>query len=160
MDLVLLKLKEFGVNFEIGDNFIHIKPGGVLKAVKKIETNIYPGLPTDLQQPLALLATQASGSTLIFEKMFEGRFKYVAELQRMGANIQVLGPHRILITGVTPLQGCEVKSYDLRSGATLVIAALLADGETIIHEAEMVDRGYENIVERLKSIGADIEKID
>ena len=160
MDLVLLKLKEFGVNFEIGNNFIHIKSGGVLKAVKKIETNIYPGLPTDLQQPFALLATQADGSTLIFEKMFEGRFKYVAELQKMGANIQVLGPHRILITGPTPLQGCEVKSYDLRAGATLVIAGLLADGETIIHEAEMVDRGYENIVERLQAIGADIKKID
>ncbi len=160
LDIVLKKLKEFGVNMEIGKNYLHIKSGGTLNALPKIDTNIYPGFPTDLQQPFAVLATQANGSTLIFERIFEGRFKYVSELQKMGANIEVLGPHRVLITGPTPLQGCEVKSYDLRAGATLVIAGLLADGETIIHEAEMVDRGYENIVGRLKELGADIQRID
>lgn len=159
LDLFLLKLKEFGVNFEIEEDWLHVKPSGNLKAVNKIETNIFPGIPTDLQQPLALLATQASGSTLIFEKMFEGRFKYVSELQKMGANIQVLGPHRVLITGPTPLTGREVKSFDLRAGATLILAGLLADGETIINEAEVVDRGYENIVERLQKLGADIKKV-
>lgn len=160
LDLVLEKFKEFGINFEVGENYLEIKKGGQLRAVKKLETNIYPGLPTDLQQPFAVLATQASGPTLIFEKMFEGRFNYVAELQRMGANIQSLDSHRILVTGPTPLIGTEVKSFDLRAGATLLIAGLLADGETIIDEAELIDRGYEDIVGRLQKLGAEIERID
>jgi len=160
MDLFLLKLKEFGVNFEVGQDYILVKPAGELKAVKKIETNIYPGIPTDLQQPLAVLATQAAGPTLIFEKMFEGRFKYTSELQKMGANIINANPHQIIITGPTPLYGTEVKTFDLRAGATLIVAGLLADGETIINEAEIVDRGYEDIVGRLQKIGADIQKIE
>ncbi len=166
LDLVLEKFKEFGVNFEIGNDlpageagYLQIKKGGQLRAIKKLETNIYPGIPTDLQQPFAVLATQASGSTLIFEKMYDGRFNYVSELQKMGANIQPLDAYRILITGPTPLIGCEVKSFDLRAGATLIIAGLLADGETIINEAEVVDRGYEDIVGRLQKIGAEIERI-
>jgi len=160
LDLVLLKLKEFGVNFEVGENFLKINSSGELKSVKKIETNIYPGIPTDLQQPLALLATQASGPTLIFEKMFEGRFKYVSELQKMGANIIQANPHQIIINGPTPLHGTQVESFDLRAGATLILAGLLADGETIIHEAEIVDRGYEDIVGRLQKLGADIQKVE
>jgi len=160
LDLFLEKLHNFGVNFEVGENSLHIKKGGNLKALEKIETNVYPGVPTDLQQPLAVLATQAAGSTLIFERIFEGRFNYVSELQRMGANIQTLDSHRILVTGPTPLIGTEVKSFDLRAGATLLIAGLLADGETIIDEAELIDRGYEDIVGRLQKLGAEIERID
>jgi len=160
MDLFLEKFREFGVNFKEGGDYLHIKPSGSLKAVNKIETNIYPGIPTDLQQPLTLLATQANGTTLVFEKMFEGRFGFVSALKEMGANIEILDPHRILVTGPTPLQGAEVKSFDLRAGATLIIAGLLADGETIIHEAELIERGYEDIIGRLKSIGASIKKIE
>ena len=139
---------------------MHLYPSGVLKAVKKIETNIYPGIPTDLQQPLAVLATQSTGTTVIFEKMFESRFNYVFELNKMGANIIIADPHRIIINGPTPLYGREVKSFDLRAGATLVVAGLLADGETIIHQAEMIDRGYEDIVGRLKKLGAEIQRVD
>jgi UDP-N-acetylglucosamine 1-carboxyvinyltransferase len=160
MDLFLLKLKEFGVNMEIGKDYLHIKPSGFLKSVKKIETNIYPGIPTDLQQPLTLLATQSEGTTLVFEKMFENRFGFVTALKEMGSDIEQLDPHRILITGPTALTGQEVKSYDLRAGATLVMAGLIADGETVINEAELVDRGYEDIVGRLKKLGADIRKQD
>ncbi len=160
LDLFLEKLKEFGANFKVGSNYLHLYPSGVLKAVKKIETNIYPGIPTDLQQPLAVLATQSAGTTMIFEKMFESRFNYVFELNKMGANIIIADPHRIIINGPTPLYGREVKSFDLRAGATLVVAGLLADGETIIHQAEMIDRGYEDIVGRLKKLGAEIQRVD
>jgi UDP-N-acetylglucosamine 1-carboxyvinyltransferase len=160
MDLFLKKLKEFGVKMEIKSDEITIFPAQNLRAVQKIETNIYPGIPTDLQQPLTLLATQANGTTLVFEKMYENRFNFVSSLNKMGANIEILDPHRILVNGATPLQGIEAKSFDLRAGATLVIAGLLADGETIINEAELVERGYENVVERLRSIGADIKKIE
>ena len=97
---------------------------------------------------------------MIFEKMYENRFSFVTALKQMGANIEVLDPHRTLVNGPTPLIGAEVKSFDLRAGATLVIAGLLADGETIINEAELVERGYENIVGRLQKIGARIEKRD
>ncbi len=160
LESFLQVLDEFGVNFEVGKNYLDLKPNGAFRSVKKIETNIYPGLPTDLQQPLAVLATQANGPTLIFEKMFEGRFKYTSELRKMGANIFQANPHQIIINGPTPLHGTKVRSFDLRAGATMIIAGLLADGETIIQEAEMIDRGYEDITGRLQKIGADIKRVD
>lgn len=159
LDAFLEKLREFGVNLEAGSNYLHIRPSEI-KSVNKIETNFHPGIPTDLQQPLAVLATQASGTTLIFEKIFEGRFKYVSELIKMGASIIIANPHQIIINGPTPLYGTEVKTFDLRAGATLIIAALLADGETIIHDAEIIDRGYENIIGRLQKLGAEITRVE
>lgn len=160
MDLFLERIKDMGIRLKIGQDFVQVEPSGVLRALNKIETNIYPGVPTDLHQPIAVLATQCDGTTMIFEKMYEGRFNYVSDLNKMGANIIIADPHRIIINGPTPLYGQEVKSYDLRAGATLIIAGLLADGETIIHEAEMAERGYEDIIGRLTKIGAKIEKVD
>lgn len=158
LDIILLKLKEAGGNFEIGDNFLKIKPSAGLRAFK-LQTLPYPGFPTDLQAPFGVLATQCEGTSLIQDPMFEGRMGYIGELVKMGANAIVADPHRVVITGPTPLAGQEIKSFDLRAGATLIIAGLIASGETVINEAEIVDRGYEEIERRLASIGADIERI-
>jgi UDP-N-acetylglucosamine 1-carboxyvinyltransferase len=129
-----------------------------LQALKKVHPMPYPGFGPDLLQPFGLLMTQAQGISLIHDWMFDGRLRYVSELQKMGANITVLDPHRILIIGPTPLYGKEIMSYDLRAGATLVLAALLAEGTTTIRGIEQVDRGYERLDERLRNVGASIER--
>jgi len=159
LDLVLEKLKEIGANIEIKENKLIIKPATKFNAIKKIETRTYPGIPTDLQAPFAVLATQAEGTTLIHDTMYEGRLSYINELNKMGANAIICDPHRALITGTTPLYGQEITSFDLRAGATLIIAALLATGQSTISKIEQVDRGYEKIEERLQNIGADIKRI-
>lgn len=158
LDLVLEKLKEIGVNFEIKNNKLMIKPTNKFNAVNKIETRTYPGIPTDLQAPLAILATQAEGTTLVHDTMYEGRFAYINELNKMGANAIICDPHRALITGPTPLYGQKITSFDLRAGATLIIAALLAEGQSVIEKVDQVDRGYERIEERLRELGADIRR--
>ncbi len=158
LDIILLKLKEAGVNFELGENYLKIKPSTDLRAFR-LQTLPYPGFPTDLQAPFSVLATQCRGTTLIQDPMYEGRMGYASELVKMGANAIVADPHRIIISGPTPLYGQEIKSFDLRAGATLIIAGLIAEGETIINEAEIVDRGYERIEERLGALGAKIRRV-
>lgn len=158
LDIILLKLQEAGVNLEVGENFLKIKPSDNLRAFR-LQTLPHPGFPTDLQAPFGVLATQCQGTTLIADPLFEGRMGYVGELIKMGANAIVADPHRVIFTGPTPLNGQEIKSFDLRAGATLIIAGLIASGETIINEAEIVDRGYEQIEERLNALGAKIERV-
>ena len=158
LDLVLEKLREFGTNFEIKKNSVKILPKSNLKAIAKIDTRIYPGIPTDIQAPLGVLATQAEGTTIIHDTLYEGRFKYIQELKKMGASAVVSDPHRALITGPSQLYGKEVISFDLRAGASMIIAALLADGKSIIKNIEQVDRGYEKIEKRLQKLGADIKR--
>ena len=160
-DLVLpiQKLKEFGVKLEIKGNTVKVLGSkSKLKAVSKIKTEPYPGFPSDLQAPFAVLATQATGETLIFESMYEGRLKYLYELDKMGASVSILDTHRARILGPKKLKGKNVESLDLRAGATLIIAALVAQGESVLHEADRVDRGYEKIEERLKTLGAQIKR--
>ena len=159
LDLVLEKLREFGAEFEIKKNSITVLPKSGLKAVAKIDARIYPGIPTDIQAPLGVLATQAEGTTLIHDTLYEGRFKYIQELGRMGAVAVVSDPHSALITGPTQLYGKEVISFDLRAGASMIIAALLARGGSVIKNIEQVDRGYERIEERLQKLGADIRRV-
>jgi UDP-N-acetylglucosamine 1-carboxyvinyltransferase len=156
LDIVLEKLKEFGASFTVVPDAITVHPAETLRAVPKIDTRPYPGIPTDIQAPLAVLATQAEGETLIFDTMFEGRFNYTTELEKMGAKLTVLNPHQVLVHGRTSLRGTIIKSYDLRAGASLIIAALAASGETIIEDIYQVDRGYEAIEKRLSAIGASI----
>ncbi len=157
LDLVLERLREFGVRFTIVQDAITIHPAAELSApALQIDPRPYPGIPTDIQAPLAVLATQATGETLIFDTMFEGRFNYAAELEKMGGKLTVLNPHQILIHGPTSLKGTIIKSYDLRAGAALIIAALAATGETVIEDIYQVDRGYERIEDRLSAIGARI----
>jgi UDP-N-acetylglucosamine 1-carboxyvinyltransferase len=158
LDLVLEKLREAGVRFEAEGNNLHIKPTSKLGSLSKIEARTYPGIPTDLQAPFAILATQTEGNTLIHDTLYEGRMNYINELIKMGANAVICDPHRAIITGPTPLYGTDISSYDLRAGATMIIAALLAQGKSNLSGIEQVDRGYENIEERLANLGADIKR--
>jgi len=150
------KLKMMAVNFEVGQNWLQIKkPLGLYRA-SKIQAGFYPKLMSDQLPPLAVLATQASGNSLIHEWMYEGRLGYIQELIKMGANAVILDPHRALVVGPTPLRGAEIKALDIRSGMTMIIAALVANGESILNEAYHLDRGYQKIEERLQKLGADI----
>ncbi len=157
-ELVLEKLKEMGVNFSLGEDFLEINPSVRFRPAK-IQTLPYPGIPTDLQAPLAVLCTQGEGASLIHDAMYENRFKYLNELEKMGAAVKILNPHEALISGPTPLYGKQIKSFDLRAGATLIIAALMAQGRSEISDIYQVDRGYEKIEERLSALGADIKRV-
>jgi len=159
LDLVLEKLREFGADFKIEKDSISIIPAEKLTAVSKIDTRTYPGVPSDVQAPFGVLATQAEGKTLIHDSLYESRFNYVNELKKMGASAEILDPHRVEIAGPEKLIGTEITSFDLRAGATLIIAALLASGKSVINEIYQVDRGYEKIEKRLKKLGANIKRI-
>lgn len=159
LELFLKKLRDFGAKFEIlGKNLIKVLPSGRL-TMDKIQSLPYPGIPTDLQPELGVLATQAKGPTLIHDPLYEGRLKYLEELNKMGANIIFCDPHRAIINGPTQLYGTEIPSLDIRSGAALIIAGLVAKGQTIINNIYQVDRGYEKIEERLQKLGADIKRV-
>jgi UDP-N-acetylglucosamine 1-carboxyvinyltransferase len=159
-DILTKKFEEIGVNFQILDNnSIHIMPTHNFHPTK-IRTDIYPGFPTDLQAPISILLTQASGNSEVYETLFEGRLNYINELNKMGANGIIKSAHEAIITGPTPLFGTDIISLDLRAGATLIIAAFIASGESTINQAEIIDRGYEKIDERLNAVGANIKRID
>lgn len=151
---LIYKLKEMGCNMEIGRDYITISKCENLKPIK-VKTLGYPGFPTDLQQPLTTLLTQANGISILEETIYENRFQNVPYLNNMGANIEIKDKI-INIKGKTNLKGTEVKATDLRAGACMVLAALIADGETTITEIKHVLRGYENIIEKLENVGAKI----
>jgi|SRR5680860_1498145 len=159
LELFLEKLKEIGVNFEIKDNSVIVKPSQKLKAVK-IQSLPFPGFPTDLQPMTAVLLTQAEGKSLIHDPLYESRLGYMEELKRMNANVEVVDPHRAFIFGPTPLVANKITSLDIRAGATMVIAALIAKGKSEIYNIDQIDRGYEKIEEKLQKIGADIQRVD
>ena len=164
LDLVIQKLQEFGISIEKikesgGVSDIKIKNKKEFFPVSKVQVLPYPGIPTDLQCAFGVLATQNSGETLIHDPMYEGRLKYLEELNKMGADISLLDSHRAIVNGPSDLRGISIKNYDLRSGAALIIAGLIAEGETSISNAYQVDRGYEKIDERLRKIGADIKRV-
>jgi len=155
LDVILLMLKRAGVRHEIDGDSLIVGSQTSLRAFR-LQTLPYPGFPTDLQAPFGVLATQCGGPTLIQDPMYEGRLGYINELIKMGANAVICDPHRVLVTGPTPLYGTEIRGLDLRAGATLVIAGLIAQGETVLHGAEVIDRGYEDLDGRLRAVGADI----
>lgn len=148
------KLREMGVHVETSDDQILVSSVPALKAVD-VKTLVYPGFPTDLQQPFTALLTKAHGTSVVTDTIYSARFKHVDELRRMNANIKVEGCSAI-ITGPVRLQGAKVKASDLRAGAALVVAGLMAEGLTEITGVEHIDRGYSNLVEKLNSIGATI----
>lgn len=155
---VLLEIfKKIGVNFETEKDWIKIKGNGDIKPCS-IKTHEYPGFPTDLQPPYTILMTQAKGQALIHETIFSRRLLFVDSLSQMGANIIMCDPHRIVVNGPTKLSGKKLTSPDLRAGIALVIAGLAAQGQTEIDNIEQIERGYEDIVNRLKKLGADITK--
>ena len=149
------KLEEIGANIDIHNDYLIIDNQNKLKSID-IKTDYYPGFPTDLQQPMTALLTQCDGESHITEKIYENRFMNVPYLNKMGAHIETAS--RIAtVKGPTNLNGCEVIATDLRAGACLLIAALVADGETTIKEINHLLRGYEEIVEKLTNVGAKIE---
>ncbi len=154
---VIAKLQEMGFDLEAGEDFLHISPCDKFRAVD-IKTLPYPGFPTDMQSQFMALMSIADGTGVVVETIFENRFMQVPELLRMGAKIKLDG-RTAVIDGTKKLSGTQVKATDLRAGAALVIAALAAQGETLISNIEHMERGYENFVEKLSALGAKIEKI-
>jgi UDP-N-acetylglucosamine 1-carboxyvinyltransferase len=152
-------LARMGVPFDAEDGALRVRGTDALRA-SDIETQPYPGFATDLQAPLAVLMTQASGKSHIHETIYEDRLEYTRELCRMGAAIEVLDERHARITGPTALQARELQITDLRAGATLILAALAAEETSIISGVEHVDRGYERIESKLVALGAQIHRID
>ena len=155
LEALLSKLKEIGVILEAGKDYITISKGNNYKAVS-IKTAVYPGFPTDLQQPFMTLLTQCQGLSKVEENIFENRFMHIPYLNEMGASITA-SEKVAFISGKTALIGKEVEATDLRAGASLILAALCAEGETVITKVEHVLRGYEGIIEKLQNVGAKIE---
>ena len=129
-------------------------------ATPKVEDGIWPAFPSDLMSVSIVLATQTQGTALFFEKMFESRMYFVDHLMAMGANIIQCDPHRVVVIGPTQLKGSRLTSPDIRAGMAMLIAACCADGESIINNAQVIDRGYESIEGRLSALGADIVRVD
>lgn len=152
------KLQEAGIDVSLTPDYVRVTSKSRPKAVD-VKTLPHPGFPTDMQQPMAALLSIADGTSIISETVFENRFKYVAELNRMGADITQEGKSAI-IKGVPKLTGAEVSATDLRAGAALVIAGLAAEGRTEISGIEHIDRGYEMLVEKLTSLNASIVRVD
>lgn len=155
----LLQLEKMGVEYRMaGSDLLIMKPKRPYRGFR-LQSGLYPKLLSDQIPPFSVLATQASGETVIHEWMYEARLRYLEELLKMGASVTILDPHRALVIGPTPLYGREISSLDVRSGMTLIIAALVAEGETLVNDIEHIDRGYEHIDRRLAALGADIERI-
>ncbi|MBQ3270485.1 MAG: UDP-N-acetylglucosamine 1-carboxyvinyltransferase [Clostridia bacterium] len=157
MEALSAKLLEMGVHVSSEDDIIHVRSNRNFRAVN-VKTQGYPGFPTDLQQPLSALLTVANGTSIVTETIFESRFRFLDELRKMGANSRVIDTTAI-ITGVDRLVGARVNATDLRAGASLVIAALMAEGVTEISGVEYIMRGYEHFDEKLRTLGAHIEHI-
>lgn len=157
METLSAKLEEMGAKVTIYDDAINVKADGRLDAVS-VKTAVYPGFPTDLQQPFSVLATIADGQSVITETIYENRLKHLEEFKKMGAVVEVKG-NKAYFTGVEALHGADVYATDLRAGAALVVAGLVADGITNVNDIMHIDRGYENIDEKFRLLGADIERV-
>jgi UDP-N-acetylglucosamine 1-carboxyvinyltransferase len=158
LDALWTTFDRMGVDYQLGENYVQVFGGKKLKAVD-VRTHEYPGFATDALPPLVVLLTQAEGLSLIHETIFEGRLFYTDMLKQMGANVVMCDPHRVIVQGPTPLYGRKVTSPDLRAGFAMILAALVADGESEIDNIYQIDRGYENIEKRLKKIGANIRRV-
>ena len=158
LEALLDKLRESGVNYEIKDNKMCISASSHLKAVN-VKTTVYPGFPTDLGQPMSTFLTQCKGESLFEETIYENRLRHIPHLNSMGAKIQAFDK-KAIISGPTPLKGKKVKATDLRAGASMLVAGLIAEGTTEIQNIEHLLRGYERIVEKLSSVGVNIQLID
>ncbi len=155
---MVTKLREAGCSIINFNNSVRIKAPTRLRAIEHTKTYPYPGFPTDMQALLMSMLTVAQGTSIITENIFENRFKHVPEMIRMGANIRTEGKIAV-IQGVNRLKGAQVNASDLRGGAALVLAGLNAEGETIVENIHHIDRGYEGLEQKLRSLGADIERL-
>jgi len=158
LDIFWQKLREVGVHFDLGRDSVRVLPSKQMKAIN-LKTAIFPSFPTDLQAPFTALLTQAEGRSFIFETLFEGRFQYLYELERMGLKPKILNPYQAEVEGPSKLKGAAVASCDIRAGAGVLIAALAAEGQTEISNIYYIDRGYERLDEKLNSLGAKIERL-
>jgi len=158
--MILLYLRRMGLKYSVENDILNIFPSKLISSGKKVQTRPWPGFPTDLMSPFIVLATQAQGVTLCHDWMYESRMFFVDKLITMGANITLCDPHRVLVSGPTKLRGKFLESPDIRAGMALILAALCAEGESEIRNIEIVERGYEKIEERLRSLGAKIKRID
>ena len=157
MDCISAKLREMGVKIAEYDDAIRVQRTGVMRRAN-VKTMPYPGFPTDMQPQIAVCMSLASGVSVITESIYDTRFGYCAELNRMGASIKV-DTKVAIITGVEKLHGCTVRACDLRAGAAMVIAGLAADRTTTIEDIEYIERGYENLIGKLTAIGAEIRRV-
>lgn len=158
LEALTAKMREAGVVIEEREEQIHIPQQQLPFKPVDIKTLVYPGFPTDLQQPFTLLLTQAEGSSVITDTIYSARFKHIDEINRMNANGKVEG-NSVVIQGRTPLDATQVKATDLRAGAALVLAGLMAEGVTEVHEIYHVERGYSGLIEKLNGLGADIRRV-
>jgi UDP-N-acetylglucosamine 1-carboxyvinyltransferase len=158
LEALISKLKEMGVQMEIDNNSIVINKPKEFKPIN-VKTLVFPGFPTDLGQPMSVLLTQANGMSIFEETIYENRMGHVKYLQKMGANI-IVNERTAIITGPAKLKGTDVTATDLRAGAAMVIAGLIAKGTTKVDEIDHILRGYENIIEKLTNVGAKIEIIE
>ncbi len=156
---VLDKLDEAGMDITVGEDSVRLRARRRPLPVD-LETAPYPGFPTDLQPPMVAMASIAEGKSFLHETIFEGRLTYIDELTRMGAQIRSLDGRTAIITGVKRLSGARVVATDLRAGAALVLAGLVAEGETEVEGVENIDRGYVRLEEKLRKLGANISRID
>ncbi|RDU65510.1 UDP-N-acetylglucosamine 1-carboxyvinyltransferase [Helicobacter sp. MIT 14-3879] len=156
LESIINKLSEIGFNFNINKDSIEILPSKELKSFE-LSTSEYPGFPTDMQAQFMALATQCNGVSIIEEKLFENRFMHINELQRLGASISLLGSIA-KINGITKLKAADVMATDLRASSALILAGLVADGESVIHRIYHLDRGYENIEQKLLNLGVNIRR--
>lgn len=157
LDPIVEPLKRFGIEIVSRNDSIEVSCAK-LKSVSKITTNVWPGFPTDLMSAVIVLASQAKGITLCHDWMYESRMFFVDKLISMGANITLADPHRVLVFGPTKLFGRTLATPDIRAGMALVLAALIAKGESVINHAELIERGYEDVLGKLRRIGAEIQK--
>ena len=156
MDALSAKLLEMGVKVTDQDDAIRVHVVGPRRAIN-VKTQVYPGFPTDLQQPMSALLTTARGTSIVTETIFEQRFRHLDEIRRMGAHVRVMGRSAI-IEGVPELYSAPMTATDLRAGAALIIASLMARGTSEIYEPGFIDRGYEHIEDKLRSLGAEIRR--
>ncbi|HXH97675.1 MAG TPA: UDP-N-acetylglucosamine 1-carboxyvinyltransferase [Gaiellaceae bacterium] len=167
LSAIVYALGRLGVRVELGDDWLRVPPGQELVVendlgdqIPKIEDGPWPAFPADLTSIAVAVATQAHGTVLVFEKMFENRLFFVDKLVSMGAKIIVCDPHRVVVTGPSRLYGQRLTSPDIRAGMAMLIAALCAEGQSTIGNIGEIDRGYERIDERLRAVGADIERVE
>ena len=158
LDLFLDKIEEIGVDFQKENDSIIVNYSPNLKPAR-VQTFFYPGFPTDFLPFTSILLTQAKGKSLVHDPLYESRFNYLQELRKMGADIEIVDPHRAIVFGGTPLSGLTIESWDIRAGASLVVAGLLAKGETIMNSIYQIDRGYENFEQKLQALGANIKRV-
>lgn len=161
LDVFWSRLREVGGKLKIeGKDILISEPEKNFKPIRQLRTAVYPGFPTDLQAPFTVLLTQAEGTSSVFETLFEGRLNYLFELEKMGAQVNLLNPHQAEIYGPRKLKGTEITSCDIRAGAAMVLASLIAEGTTEISNINYIDRGYECLEKKLKKLGAEIKRID